>query len=62
MESDLLAFTAQLWPFAWTEEVPPVTSIAGFKLRHFLVTSVTSHDGVGDLLLDFNDAAQYTNK
>lgn len=32
MESDLLAFTAQLWPFAWTEEVPPVTSIAGFKL------------------------------
>lgn len=29
MESDLLAFTAQLWPFAWTEEVPPVTSIAG---------------------------------
>lgn len=32
MESDLLTFTAQLWPFAWTEEVPPVTSVAGFKL------------------------------
>lgn len=32
MESDLLAFTAQLWPFAWTEEVPPVTFVAGFKL------------------------------
>lgn len=31
MESDLLTFTAQLWPFAWTEEVPTVTSVAGLN-------------------------------